>query len=556
MTKGYQLLLATLLLGSLPLIGAQAQSPSDGYRNSLEGIHGTARARAMSDAVGALGADPTAIWINPAGSVLYYQGAFSLGLDGGFGSNSVDFRNKEVAKNHTSTYGFSDFNHLAYIGSGVEFSDQPLRINWGLIYNKDYNHKRNYTLLMPLPASSITDYLTIKAMQSGQPFDRYMHTDTYDPRLQPLNQSIVLGLNAGLIEGNIAGQPKKFYRPNTWVWEKEAEQSDQIFLLPQVSQLTVKEAGGKNSLDLNLGIGYDDRYFFGATLRSTGSTYRRHSEYSEDFFFKNKHKQNRQGITYDNNLNVTGRTIGLNLGALFAIGDYGRVGISYLLPQYARYTETYSASASYYNDLLEEPKDKTFVYDTGGDFTSDYEMWLPGKLTLSGMVFLDQYGMITYDLTYRNLGSAKYMLPGENSHDALEDVTRLNNQYFGPQLRHSIALELKPLDWLTLRSGYSYTGSGIKDRAIKPGSGNTIQSEYSASGMILDYTLARNYQTASAGVGVRVGSLTVDLAYVYSIRKEGVYPYPALPDTKLPSVTGGAMREVRHSLATTVTLSF
>lgn len=554
MNKRYRLLFASLLTaGVLSVVGAQAQAPSDGYRNSLEGVHGTARAQSMSGAVGALGADPTAIWINPAGSALYLRGALSLGLEGGRGNTSIDYRHENGVENTNSSYGLFDLSNISYIGSGIGLSSRPLRINWGFLYNRDYSYKRDYKLAMPLPSSGITDYLAFKANESGVPIGRYMHSDTYDPRLANVNQSVVMGLNAWLIEGGVEGKPDNYYRPNVWAWAGDPERSEQVFLLPDFASLSVKETGGKNSFDLNFGVNYDDRYFFGATLRSTASVYSRHSEHSEDFYYQPKN--NRMGITYDNDLHVTGGSVGLNLGALVAIGDYGRVGISYLLPQYATYTETYSASASYYNDHLRDVKNKTVTYSTGGDFTSKYDMWLPGKLTLSAMAFLSRYGMVTYDFTYRNLGSAKYMLPGDNSNAALADVTDLNKQYFGGQYRHSVGLEVRPLDWLTLRTGYSHTSCGIKMADLNP-KDTKSRTEYSASGMILDYTLPRNYQTASAGIGFQFGSLALDLAYVYSARNESVYPYPALPNSGLESVTGGSMKDTRNSVAATVTLSF
>lgn len=554
MNKTYRLLFASLLTaGVLSIVGAQAQAPSDGYRNSLEGVHGTARAQSMSGAVGALGADPTAIWINPAGSALYYRGALSLGLEGGKGSTSTDYRHADGVSNSSKSYGLFNLSNLSYVGSGIGLSSAPLRINWGFLYNRDYSYKRDYTLAMPHPDSGISDYLAFKAIESGESFDKYSYSKDKDPRLKDLNQSIVLGVNAGLIEGGEEGKPENPYHPSTWAWAGDPEHPEKQFLLPSLASLSVKETGGKNSFDLNFGVNYDDRYFFGATLRSTASVYSRHSEYTEDFYFQPT--DNKQGITYDNDLHVTGGSVGLNLGALVAIGDYGRVGISYLLPQYATYTETYSASASYYNDLFEDVPNNTRTFSTGGDFTSKYDMWLPGKLTLSAMAFLSRYGMVTYDFTYRNLGSAKYMLPGDNSNAALADVTDLNKQYFGGQYRHSVGLEVRPLDWLTLRTGYSHTSCGIKMADLNPKDTKT-RTEYSASGMILDYTLPRNYQTVSAGIGFRFGSMGLDLAYIYSARSEAVYPYPALPNSGLESVTGGSMKDTRNSVAATVTLNF
>ena len=86
------ILASSLLLG---VSGAMAQSPTDVYRNSMREIHGTARAQAMSDAVGALGADPTAVSVNPAGIGLYRSSEVTFGFDFGHVKSSTNWQDKE-----------------------------------------------------------------------------------------------------------------------------------------------------------------------------------------------------------------------------------------------------------------------------------------------------------------------------------------------------------------------------------------------------------------------------------------------------------------------------
>ena len=69
------LLALSLLLG---VSTAEAQAPTDAYRNSMRETYGTARAQGMSNAVGALGADPTAVSVNPAGIGLYRSSEVTL----------------------------------------------------------------------------------------------------------------------------------------------------------------------------------------------------------------------------------------------------------------------------------------------------------------------------------------------------------------------------------------------------------------------------------------------------------------------------------------------
>lgn len=88
------LLALSLLLG---VSAAEAQAPTDAYRNSMREIHGTARAQAMSNAVGALGADPTAVSVNPAGIGLYRSSEVTFGFNVGHVKSSTNWRDKEGA---------------------------------------------------------------------------------------------------------------------------------------------------------------------------------------------------------------------------------------------------------------------------------------------------------------------------------------------------------------------------------------------------------------------------------------------------------------------------
>ena len=61
-----------LFLGvSLMAITTKAQNYTDALRYSTEELTGTARFKGMSGAFGALGGDPSAFNINPAGSAVF-----------------------------------------------------------------------------------------------------------------------------------------------------------------------------------------------------------------------------------------------------------------------------------------------------------------------------------------------------------------------------------------------------------------------------------------------------------------------------------------------------
>ena len=538
-TRLLALVFGSFLTGGITLL---AQAPSDALRNMSEGTGGTARAQAMGGTIGALGADPSAIVTNPAGSALFYKGSisFSFDADGNYYYPYIDTRQPHEAGSKWS----AGLSGASFISSPMGGGSSPWSFNYGLIYNRDYDYTRSYGINFEMPNSTVSDFMAFRANAAGVPWEEYMYEgDSYDPILvSGLDPIVVMGMNSGIIEYD--GDLQRF-QPGAWSWSGEPEVSDMVFLLPNVSNLTVHERGTKNSFDFNVSGSYDSRLFFGASLRMGTSHFTRNSEYTEEFYYEPK--DNEINLTYDNDLSVSGSTFGLNLGLLYALGDYGRVGISYLAPQYGRYEELYHASAGTYNNAI--IGDPDMGYNTGDDLSNSYSMWLPGKLTLSGMAFLGRWGMVTYDFTWRNLSSAK--LNGGNGDPALEGPNELMDAYFGNEFGHHLGVEVVPTSWLSLRAGASYLTSGVRlqsDRAV-------LSEEYVASGTILDFALPRGSYTASAGLGLRFGAFSADFAYVYGLQKNEVYPYPANPIENF-SVEGANMDIDRHSLFGTLTLTF
>ena len=520
-----------------------AQAPSDALRNISDDRSGTARVQAMGGKAAAIGADPGAMLTNPAGSALYYRSAlsFSFDVNGNYYFPYIDQKQQQPAGS-SWTGGFSNASYvsgsLSRLTSGTGWN-----INWGLQYNKDYDYARSYEINFEMPATTIGDFIAYRADAAGAPWEDYIFEEgVYDPIMEPgLDPIVTMGMNSGIIEyDGLLGR----FQPGAWAWSGAPEVSDMVFLLPDVSNLQVSESGSKHSFDINLSAGYDSRFFFGASFRMTSSKYGRSSYYSEEFYYQPK--DNVINITYDNDLSVSGRSYGLNLGALFAVGDYGRVGLSYLLPQYASYDELYYASAGTFNDAI--IGDPNMGYNTGDDMANSYSMWLPGKLTLSAMAFLGNWGMVTYDFSWQNLASAT-MSTGNGA--ALEEPNFLIGEYFGHRIGNHLGLEVRPLSWLSLRAGGSYTSSGVK----LPSNAAVLSEEYAASGTILDYALPRGEYSGSAGVGLTLGSFTADLAYVYRVQKNEVYPYPASPDYDFPA-EGAYMDISRHSIIGTLTMNF
>lgn len=540
-------LLAALLTGAL----AQAQAPMDMTRNGMRDIHGTARAQGMSNAVGALGADPTAVSINPAGIGLYRSSEVSLGFNFGQVKTSTNWMDKEGAD---MSKWVGNLDHLSIIFPIYQSLSSDIRLVMGASMSSLYDYDRDYEMRMVDMKHGLAEYMANYATR-----------------------------NSGSFMGNIAAgadfiekvDGTSAYRPGNYIAFDPTVDKDHKylkgnigFLAPTDGRLNVSEKGSRKSYDFTIGGSWADRIYFGAALRSTSMSYSRSSMYREDYFYSHKPDfPSEPDLTYynelGNGLSVAGGTVGANLGIMAAIGDYGRIGLSYNTPSFGRFNEVFYTTTANYNSnaLGKDGVTPDPLYETKtDDMTNSYSVMLPGDLTASAMAFLGGYGMVTYDFNWRDLGSARFQ--GSD----FTDVNSFLKEDYGSQMTHRVGVEVRPISWLYLRAGYSYTDGGIKAEGLHPREGNTLTYNYVPAGTITDIALRDSYQSITAGLGCKLfGSTTLDLAYVRGKATERVYPFPAaegIPEgdktTERPTVNpvGASMSTVTDRLVASLTFRF
>src|SRR5436190_5903142 len=83
----------------------QAQAPEDAIRYSFYPQNGTARNLAIGGAMGSLGGDLNATFVNPAGLGFYKTGEFVLTPGFFLNNNKINFREK-ASQNKKNGFGF------------------------------------------------------------------------------------------------------------------------------------------------------------------------------------------------------------------------------------------------------------------------------------------------------------------------------------------------------------------------------------------------------------------------------------------------------------------
>src|SRR5688572_33391598 len=87
-----------------------AQEPADALRFSWTVPSGTARQQAIGGAMGSLGGDITATFVNPAGLALYRTGDVAFSPYYRFGNNKATYLNRtEKDKDNNFSFGTSGF---------------------------------------------------------------------------------------------------------------------------------------------------------------------------------------------------------------------------------------------------------------------------------------------------------------------------------------------------------------------------------------------------------------------------------------------------------------
>ena len=91
-------------LGSLPIVCVLAQEPEDALRFAWNVQSGTARTQAVGGAMGSLGGDITATFVNPAGLAFYRTGDVVFTPSYNFGKTSATYlgRKENVSANKFS----------------------------------------------------------------------------------------------------------------------------------------------------------------------------------------------------------------------------------------------------------------------------------------------------------------------------------------------------------------------------------------------------------------------------------------------------------------------
>ena len=479
-----------MILAIAPFI--TAQEPADALRTSWNAHGGTARTKAIGGAMGSLGGDITATFVNPAGLAFYKTGDFVLSPQYQFGrTKSTYFNRTEQDKTNRFNWGTSGI----VIGGGD---------GRGNIRNVTFSLAMNRT------ADFSSDVL-YRGENNQSSFSQKF--------VEELNRNGVT--SPGAAEFNFPMGASLVYNTH-WidsVSTPNGQISHFVTNAPVSSgllqQYTSTSKGGIYDLALGLAANIQDKLMIGGTIGLPILNYKRETEFLEADASGNTNNAFNYGLFADK-LHTSGIGINARLGLIYKPAEFWRLGLAVHSPSFFSLTDRYEADVKLNDDVPDDMAwgDHSKSYNDDQPFEFKYDLMTPYRVIGSISYVLreiedvtKQRGFLTADVEYVNHKASSFtpsdeVNTGESDRNYLKNLNNaIDNAYKGA-FNFRVGGELK-FTTIMVRLGAAYYGNPYKN----------IQGEKGSK------------LNLSGGLGYRHKGIFVDLTYVHAVNKDVHFAY-------------------------------
>lgn len=480
-------LIAALLFGAV--IASFAQSPEDILRYSYFQQQGTARSIAIGGAMGSLGGDISALYVNPAGLGMYRTSEIVISPGFAMNNNKATFRGSGFNTNKT---GFGLGTTGAVFGNSSPYSrNRSEAFSIGISQTANFNNTLTYKGLNDF--SSYSEQFSEEAARSGYSnFDAILNDPAYAFGTSlAIDTYLIDTFNNG---SAIKGHPE-FILENGGALNQ---------------QKTIKTSGGIYEIGLGYAANANDKFYYGVSLGIPIVSYTRNTYFKESDATDSANN----GFNYSEwNDKLTTNGVGFNakIGIIYKPVSQVRLGITVHTPSF--YVLTDRESANMTTDIEEgapyQSNSTRFV--DGGIGSTRYLSNSPWKFIASASYVINevndvtkQKGFVTADVEYNTYSSGSFsssdaQTAEDNSYyDALKSIIKAS---YKNAFNLRLGGELK-FNTLMVRLGGAYYGNPYKD------------SE-----------LSSNITQLGGGIGYRNKGIFIDLGYTYVMHKDVNFPY-------------------------------
>lgn len=472
--KRYLFFTAALLAVGTAHAQQDLNTAADAVRYSTDNLNGTARFRALSGAMGALGGDMSAITVNPAGSAIFVYNS---------GTASVTSYNRNNTSNYFGSQAESrdnsfDLNQLGAVFVFNNNNENAVMNKFSLAFN--YENTNNFDDNIYAQGvnqnNSVANYFLRYANGIGNEGGitlGTLNTANY-AGLSFIDQQAYLGYNAYVID------PVSDSQDNTaYIAADGINQSTGYY--QENSMITT---GYNGKIALNFGAQFVNRLYVGANLNIHFTDYLKTSRFYENV--NNPVSGSLQSVNFTNERYTYGGGFSLDVGAIVKITEEFRAGVAYQSPTW------YSLQDEIRQSIVSNCPEcgGTSVTDSGLTFIlDDYSIKTPSKWTGSLAYIFGKWGLISIDGSLKDYSNTEY----RNSRYELLNTELSNNMTTAAEIRAGGELRIKNF---SLRGGYRFEQSPYKNA-----------------------TTVGDLWGVSTGVGFTFGASRLDLAYNYFQRE-------------------------------------
>lgn len=365
--------LLSLTCGLLLTASVHAQNDADALRFSMLNYGSTARSLGMGNSFGALGADFSAMAINPAGIGLYRRSELSVSPQ--FSNRGINA--EYIGQENTDNYFKFSFGNMGLVlANSKNSSNRGWRgVQFAVGYNKTNDFSGRYIAEAGNSRSSLLD-TWLEDVNGIAPDDI--------PFFYPFDVDLAW---------------------QTFLIDTTTFNGDLFYFsaLPYAGALqrkTVETRGGAGEWDFTLGGNYNDQIYIGFTLGVCNLRYVEESTWEEEddqdtipFF---------TSYAYSTNLNTTGAGVNLKFGMIYRPSDYFRLGLALHSPTWYNLTDEYSASI---RTDLEDGVNR--AYDGPAFIPFEYNITTPFRAVGSAAFLFAKQGAFNIDYEFVDYSMAR-----------------------------------------------------------------------------------------------------------------------------------------------------
>ncbi len=461
--------IVTALLGVVCLTGS-AQNEIDALRYSFTSLEGSARFMGLGGAFGSLGADVSAISINPAAMGRFSKNEFSFSLGTSLMEGSTDFYNTNTRSSRTNL----NVPNIGFVGThNFKKRDQ---IGWQSIqFGITYNRLNNFNEDIVISGQSPNSYSFVFAdWAEGTPEDDLYTTNHYDS---------YLAYQTYLIDPAAPGSTTYF---------STIRGNDGVDVIKNISR-----RGNMSSTELALSGNYMNKLYIGGSIGIPAVRFSQISSHREDVI--NDTINELEYFIFDETLTTRGSGFNFKAGFIMLPVDWLRLGASIQTPTVFRLTDRWQNEMS---TQFDDGQSYNAQSETG---SYTYKLRTPMRVTGSASVVLLKKAAISVDYELVNYSRARL---GSTPYTPVPYEFTSENEAIGNVYQSAssirVGAEVKVAKPFMVRAGAQYRQNPITE----------------ASAPQMSY---------SGGFGFRSNRFYLDMAYVLTTSSDNYYLYdPAL----------------------------